>query len=230
MKRSRFLIFVGLIVATAGCNLAAAQPTTPAPLATNTALPTAAPPTVVILPSDTPVPTEAPTPTLAPSPTSNAVIITASTGGINVRRGPGVAYNVVGGLQQGNTATALARNEDGAWLFIPIPGNQAENGWISTLSGYSTIQGSVNGLVIQPHPPAVPAYLRNCTFHPMLVKPGDVLLVDQTQSPNNKKQFNPGDYQVYDQTVNALVKTIRLHEGDSIDITTDGLNNTYACP
>jgi hypothetical protein len=177
------------------------------------------------------VPTDTATATLAPSSTSNAVVFTASTGGINVRRGPGVAYNVIGGLQQGNSATALARNEDGSWLFIPVPGNQTNNRWISTQSGFSTVEGDVAGLVIQPYPPAVPAYIRNCTFQPMLVKPGDVLLQDQTQSPNNQKQFNPGEYKVYDQSVtNALVKTIKLTEGDTIDITVDGLNNTYACP
>jgi hypothetical protein len=65
----------------------------------------------------------------------------------------------------------------------------------------------------------------------MLVQPGSVLLKDQTLSPQNKAQFPVGTYKVYDQSVsNTLVKTITLAEGDSIDITKDGLNNTYACP
>jgi hypothetical protein len=142
-----------------------------------------------------------------------------------------VAYNVIAGLEQGSSATALGRNEDASWLFISVPGSSSMTGWISTLSGFSMLEGSVNNLVIQPHPPAIPAYIRNCTFHPMLVTPGDVLLAEQTSAPENMGQFNPGPYRVYDRSVSdSLVKEFRLAEGDTIDILTDGLNSTYACP
>jgi hypothetical protein len=159
------------------------------------------------------------------------VVITASGGGINIRRGPSVQYDAVSGLQEGNIATAVGRNSDGSWLFIPLPGEPSSYGWISTLSGFSTVQGDVNILPEQPYPPPVPAYIRNCTFHTMLVKPGEVQLKDQNYSPDNKQRFNPGEYRVYDHIASdALVKTLRLHEGDSVDITMDGLDNVYACP
>jgi len=228
MQKLKLLVII-LVLATQGCNLAASTP--PPPTLTAEPFPTAAPPTEAVLPTDTVLPTEVPTATLEASPTPNGVIITASGGGINIRRGPSVQYNAISGLQQGNRATAVGRNEDGSWLFIPLPGNPGSYGWISTQSGYSTIQGSVNALVIQPSPPPVPAYIRNCTFHPMLVKPGDVVLKDQTLSPDNKHQFNPGEYKIYDQSAtNTQVKTLKLSEGDSVDITTDGLDNAYACP
>jgi hypothetical protein len=227
MHRFRLLVIV-LILATQGCNLAAS---TPPPTPTTEPSPTAAPPTATVLPTDTVSPTEAPTATTAASATPAGVTITASGGGINIRRGPSIQYNAISGLQEGNLATALARNADGSWLFIPLPGDSSKFGWISTQSGFSTIQGEVSSLAEQPYPPAVPAYIRNCTFHTMLVKPGDVQLKDQTYSPDNKKQFNPGEYRIYDQIEsNTLVKTLRLSEGDSLDITTDGLNNVYACP
>lgn len=41
----------------------------------------------------------------------------------------------------------------------------------------------------------------------------------------------PGEHKVHDQSVsNTLVKTVKLVEADSDDMTSDGLNNTHACP
>ena len=225
----RMLLLIILLLAAQGCNLAVVTP----PSATETAepSPTATAQTEVFPPTDTPAPSEIPTATTAPSSTPLLVIITASGGGINIRRGPSVQHDVLAGLQQGNSATAVGRTSDGSWLFIPLPGDPSKYGWISTLSGFSSIQGDASILPEQPYPPVVPAYIRNCTFHTMLVKPGDTQLKDQTYSPDNKQQFNPGEYKIYDQTEpGTLVETVKLHEGDSVDVTTDGLNNVYACP
>jgi len=75
--------------------------------------------------------------------------------------------------------------------------------------------------------PPKPAYLRNCTFHPMQVDPGGFVLKPQTHAPDNRKQVNPGTYTTLDPSVaEAEARTIPLQEGQTKDITTDGLNNT----
>ena len=165
------LLLILLVFAAQGCNLGVA--TQASPTSTTAPLPTAAPPTATLPPTDTPVPSEIPTATIAPTSTPLLVVITASGGGINIRRGPSVQYDAVSGLQEGNIATAVGRTADSSWLFIPLPDEPSSYGWISTLSGFSTVQGDVNILPEQPYPPPVPAYIRNCTFHTMLVKPSD---------------------------------------------------------
>jgi hypothetical protein len=212
------------------CNLGAQTASTPEP----TAMPLSSTATAtieILQPTDTGLPTQAPTLGAVASATPAGVKITAATGNLNIRRGPGVAYNALAGLVEGTSATASGRTEDGLWLFIPLPSDATKFGWISTQTGFSQLEGDVLSLPIQPFLPPVLAYIRNCTFHPMLVKPGDVLLKDQTLSPDNKKLFNPGEYKIYDQAVsNTLVKTLKISEGDSVDIGKDGLGNTYTCP
>jgi hypothetical protein len=80
--------------------------------------------------------------------------------------------------------------------------------------------------------PAEPAYLRNCTFHPMRILPGDFILAEQFDSMNNIHQVNPGAYEAYDQNVEGdpLVLSPTVREGQTIDIVMDGLHNTYSCP
>jgi hypothetical protein len=41
---------------------------------------------------------------------------------------------------------------------------------------------------------AVPAYLRNCTFHPMRIQPLDTILPERFNDPANVRQVNPGTY------------------------------------
>jgi len=66
----------------------------------------------------------------------------------------------------------------------------------------------------------------------MLIKPLDLKIPDQTFSPKNTVQFNPGDYEVFDtnETSSQPIETIQLREGKTIDISKDGLDNLYACP
>jgi len=65
----------------------------------------------------------------------------------------------------------------------------------------------------------------------MQVDPGLFVLKPQAHAPDNRKQVNPGTHTTFDQSVaEAEARTIPLQEGQTRDITTDGLNNTYACP
>lgn len=223
-------LILAAIILTA-CNLPAAIGE-PAAVPTNTPPP---PPTAIpaetsmeptpIPPTDTPLPE----PTL--TPTSSAVTITAATGNLNIRRGPGTYYNVITSMTQGQSATAVGRDAPGYWLYISIPSNPSAYGWISTQTPYSTIQGDANLLPIMTAPAPLPAYIRNCTFHPMIINSGGIVLPPQTSAPANSAQFTPGAYTATDQSVmGATPKELTLNEGSTVDITVDGLNNVYACP
>jgi hypothetical protein len=155
-----------------------------------------------------------------------------ASGNLNVRRGPSQAYNVVGFLTSGESATVLGRNEDSSWLYIEIPSVPGRFGWISADSQFASVSGPVSGLPTIPYEAAVPAYLRNCTFHPMLISPGGFTLPPQTSAPDNQRQVNPGHYEAVDlnQQGNPTVFSADLREGDTVDIRKDGLGNTYSCP
>jgi hypothetical protein len=198
-------------------------PATPASAPTNTAAPAGAA-------TDTPAPANTDAP--APTATSNAVTITVDRDSLSIRRGPTIFYDVLAYFAAGETAAASARNSDGSWLYIPIPSNPSASGWVSAVTDYTTTTGDISSLPVMNAPAAMPAYIRNCTFHPMLVQPGGVLLQDQNNTSGRIKQFAPGNYAAYDQSETGPnpVFTVALTEGDSVDINADGFNNMYYCP
>jgi len=200
--------------------------------------PLAAVPTVTIAaPTGTTAP--APTATASPQPTASPtqvelapVTFLASGGNLNMRRGPGVGYNVLAVLRNGEQGTIAARNQDNDWYYLEIPGQPGSSAWVSGASQYSSIQGDASTAPVMLVDPPAPAYLRNCIFHPVLIVPGDILLPNQAAAPDNKVQFNPGIYEGFDQNVADYPKifSVELREGNTVDITSDGLNNTYSCP
>ena len=230
-RRSNYLYAVLVLVfASLACNLPGGQVTPPPVTEESVATieptlpPTATPPQATSTPEQIA--------TVEPSPTSQVVTITASGGNINIRRGPGVGYNPLAVFANGQSSVATARNADGTWLYISIPDVSGQTGWVNAKTQYSTVSGEINVLPVSSVSPPEPAYIRNCTFHEMIIKPGDVKLMNQTNSPDNKLQFNPGTYEVFDTTVSGSksVKSINLREGDTVDIKKDGLGNAYDCP
>jgi uncharacterized protein YraI len=195
----------------------------------------AATPTPRPSPTPTVTPTVQPTattvPTVAPSATPPPLTVFAS-GNLNVRRGPGLAYNIVGFLANGETADVLGQNEDGTWLYIEVPSNPGRLGWVTADSPYLSASGPTGGLPQIPYDAAVPAYLRNCTFHTMRVNPGGFELRSQVYPPENERQVNPGHYEAADlgEAGEPIVFSADIREGGHIDITKDGLGNVYACP
>ena len=212
--------------------------------------------TINVTPTEAPgTPTPAAVKTSRPSAsaTPEGVVITATKkGSIGILRGTSLSYDTLGYLKPGQHSIATARNSDGSWLYIYVPNYPSVYGWAWAGSVYSTVTGDVKSLPIKTVDPAVPAYIRNCTFDPMIIKPGNVLLQPQTDTVNNKKQFNPGTYTAIDQGSlvtptmvavstgtptavipsmgNPQVLTITLKEGVSVDIKKDAYNNTYSCP
>ncbi len=83
----------------------------------------AAPAVVEVVPADTPVPEE---PTATPAP--QTAKLTVDGDNINVRRGPGTSFGVVGQVSQGMSFDVLGRNAAGDWYqFCCVNGEQ---GWI----------------------------------------------------------------------------------------------------
>lgn len=82
-----------------------------------------APAVVEVAPADTPVPEE---PTATPVP--QTAKLTVSGDNINVRRGPGTGFGIVGQVSQGMSFDVLGRNGAGDWYqFCCVNGEQ---GWI----------------------------------------------------------------------------------------------------
>jgi hypothetical protein len=153
-----------------------------------------------------------------------------ASGNVFIRRGPAPAYNAVSYLQPGQTATAHGRNASTEWLYVERPDTPGAFGWVA-LGTYASAEGDPLTLEVMTAEPAGPAFLRNCTPHPMRVLPGDFILAEQFNAPNNVHQVNPGTYEVYDQNQegNPMVLNPTVREGQTIDIVTDGLHMTYPC-
>lgn len=243
MIRPRLIQFtLILVLALSACNLPTAAAPTPLPQPTETSQPATvtvppAQPSVEVLPPTLPptlAPSEVPAPTVvftATLPPSAAPVTISATGNLNVRRGPGVGYNPVGGLLKGQSATASARDANGDWLLVTLPAS-TKTGWVSSRTKFSTLTGDLMSLPVMTVDPPKPAYFLNCTFHPMLVQPAGVTIPPQSEAPLNLVQFNPGEYNVKDASVagEPTVLEATLFEGQTLEIRTDGIPNTYACP
>lgn len=89
-----------------------------------------------------------PTPTPAATPTPQGVVATITRAVQNVRSGPGLNYDVIGQLSQGEQVQVIGANLDFSWLVIQFRGQQ---GWISR--AILDTFGSLNSLPIVNPPP-----------------------------------------------------------------------------
>jgi len=235
---ARFLLLILLLAAWTLPGCAATADTTPLPQPTGLSrdIPTwtprpadltAAPPTPPRPATVTPSPSAAPTAT--PSPVQ--VTVQAIGGNLHLRRGPSVDYNSIGVLRAGQTLTATGRDAVSRWLQVPLPAAPGKWGWVSILTSYSRVNGEVEDLPIVTISPALPAFIRNCTKHRMLVLPSEVELLDKYEEPYNEERFPPGEYQVYDLEAGdeQAYQTIILWEGKRVDIQEDGLGEKSKC-
>lgn len=228
------MILVATVMLASACALPQAVFTAPATLPS----PTNPPQTLSVPGLSTPTAEElasAPPSSATATPTISPAITLLATGNLNLRRGPGTAYDILGNLLRGEHGQATARNQAGDWLYICGPSDSCTPGWVSAQSPFVQLIGDAAGigsLPVKAVDPAVPAYLRNCTFHPMKITPGDFILKERFAAPANKKQVNPGVYAAYDQNQEGYPKvlSVQIKEGSSVDIVKDGLGNTYSCP
>jgi hypothetical protein len=203
------------------------QPTLPPPPKTPTTEIKTAPTATVELPAPT---TEIKPATLAPKPSATlqpeGTTVTAATGNLFIRRGPGTIYNIIAGLTKGVTTKAVGRNEKNDWLAIEIPNANGKIGWISMGTGYAQLNGSLQALSLYPFDEAKPAYLQNCTNHDMTTKPGQWNL-----PANTTQKVNPGEYKILDMsTGQSMVQETDLKEGNTVSIKKDGNGTSHSCP
>ncbi|MBI1856327.1 MAG: SH3 domain-containing protein [Chloroflexi bacterium] len=226
-----WLIAIAFVFAGQGC----AGPVSPISAETSTSQATTAfvpaSPTPI-----TPTPTvqlETASPTALPVFTPDIISVTAVNGNLFIRRGPGLGYNPIAVLAKGESVTALARDPLTRWLQVSIPGQAGKTGWVSIQTNYSLINGDVMKLPdILPTEWPVGAYLRNCTNHQMIVKPGDTLIPPVSGYPDNEVAIYPGRYSVYDYDLSGQpeVLVVDLREGVEIDIRVDGSGERRKCP
>lgn len=96
-----------------------------------------------------------PTPTLVP-PAPSVARLTVNVNALNVRRGPGTNYDVVGVMLLGQEAEIVGRNADATWWQIKFPGVKEGTGWTSAAFVTAENIGNVPVVVAPPPPPPPP--------------------------------------------------------------------------
>jgi len=83
-------------------------------------------PTYTLVPTSTstPTPTTTPTSTPTPTPTPEPQVVVEGDS-VNLRAGPGTAYDVVGSVAKGDRFALLARTTDGEWWQVQYKGREA---------------------------------------------------------------------------------------------------------
>jgi len=120
---------------------------TPSPTSTSTDTPT---PTNTPTPADTPTPTLTPTgtppPTDTPTPIPDAVV---NAEALNLRSGPGIVYDILAVLKQGDSLKVRGRNLVGDWLKVIAP--DGKEGWVA--ASLLEINLSLAGVAVAQVPP-----------------------------------------------------------------------------
>jgi hypothetical protein len=125
-------------------------PATDTPQSTDTPEPTPTD-TPTPEPTDTPRPTDTPVPSPTPEPD---LVVEAES--LNVRSGPGTAYDIVAAVKEGDTLVVLGQAYDCAWLLVELPGG--DEGWITGAAEYVDLNlscGEIDPAEIPPVPTQV---------------------------------------------------------------------------
>jgi hypothetical protein len=110
----------------------------------------AVPATATVTTTPTATATSAP---VSAGPCSPAVTATVNA---NVRSGPDTAYDIVGSLTLGQTATIVGRNDAYTWWYIDYPGVAGNHAWIAGSVVTSACVPAVVQVVAAPPLPATP--------------------------------------------------------------------------
>ncbi len=113
-----------------------------------------APPPPAATPTVTPTPTitQTPTDTLTPTPSVPMVSVTLNT---NCRFGPGLVYEYLGALLEGESAEIHGINPGGNFWYIENPDNPGEYCWIT--AAYAQVSGDTSAVPVLT-PPPTPTY------------------------------------------------------------------------
>jgi len=161
MNRKLFHPFVALLalwLAVVNCNAPSAAPTEvpPETQSVEEAASTALAMTLVAQTSSAPTPTEVPPAVEATAqPTACSPTVTATTNA-NVRSGPDTAYDIIGYLPLGGTATVAGRNDANTWWYIAFPGGAGGYAWIAGSVTTASCLPDVVAVIAAPPLPSAP--------------------------------------------------------------------------
>ena len=93
-------------------------------------------------------------PTATPPPQDTRPRVTASTGTVNLRSGPGTNYGKIGALPQGQSLDIVGRNEDSSWWQVSTVNGLA---WIAASVTVAENADAAIPVVSAPPPPPPPA-------------------------------------------------------------------------
>jgi hypothetical protein len=141
------------------------------------------------------------TATLSSSPTPCVPTVVANSP-INVRSGPGTAYDPpIGSLPQGGSAGVAGKSDDGTWWYIDFPAGAGGHGWVSgSVVTASCIPTSLAIIAAPPLPTAKPPTPTEVpTEVPTVVAKPDLYVSEYTWSPvpphmNNSFHVRVGVY------------------------------------
>ncbi len=177
-----------------------------------------------------------PTPTavLLPTNTPEAPKVRAESA-LNVRRGPGLLYAIVGGLQPGDELNVLAKNDAGDWWQVALPGELL--GWVYDPL-VQTI-GDINGIAVASNipPPPTPAPVAAepeaaAPAEPAAETPAEEEAAVEAAPPSDKPHFTLVKKRLWDKSENGGCSgqhLLRIHVLDANGNRLNGvaLNNHY---
>jgi uncharacterized protein YgiM (DUF1202 family) len=116
-------------------------------------------------PPPTPIPIKPPTPTSTYTPIPEAVVVWE--GGLNLRSGPGIIYDIIGFLSKDEILDIKGRIASNEWMNIVSVTNPDKLGWASALPQYVQINVDWGGIPIVEMPPT-PTPISTLTATPTL--------------------------------------------------------------
>ena len=102
------------------------------------------------------VASQAQAPTGTPPPPPSEVAQLTATANVNIRKGPGTNYDILGVLLLGQQAEITGRNADGTWWQIKFPAGSGGVGWVSAAYVSAENIGNVPIVAAPPPPPTPP--------------------------------------------------------------------------
>jgi hypothetical protein len=160
------------------------------------------------------------------------VTVTAVDGNLFIRRGPHLAFNSIGVLSEGETLVVTGRDVLAHWVRVALPSPQGASGWISIQTRFSVLHGEATDLeAVETVDWPAGASARNCTHHPLVVQPGETVLMPVDQFPDNEVALYPGEYTAYDLDVEGEpeVLSFSLREGATVEVIDDGSGERTEC-
>jgi hypothetical protein len=127
------------------------------------------------------------------TPTQCVPSVTA-TANANVRRGPDIAFEVVGNLLIGSTATVAGRNDANTWWYINFPGGDGGYAWIAGSVVSTSCLPQVVQVVAGPPTPILPTATK--TLPPPVAGVPDLVASGMQYWPSPARNNQPISIQV----------------------------------